>query len=325
MLCILSNKRDPYYNLAAEEYLLRNTGADACILWQSKPAVIIGKHQNVYSEINYKYARKHNILIARRITGGGTVFHDSGNLNFSFIRNGDRGRLVDFKKYIQPILAFLKSNGIDAYPGPKNEILAGGKKISGNAEHIYKNRVLHHGTLLFNTDLVALNKVIERKEGVYIDKAIQSNRSSVANLKDFFPGGMTVDLFTRKINNFLKDYFAGQTYVFRKDEEKTIRHLADSKFLQWEWIYGWSPDYEFRNEIETGQFKASIYMKTHRGIIQEFLIESDSLSATNKMKICDDFKNVPHSYDTIAGILKDHGFLNEIREKDRDDLVFSFF
>ncbi len=304
---------------------MRNTGAEACMLWQSKPVVIVGKHQNVYSEINYQYAVKGNILIARRITGGGTVFHDPGNLNFSFIRNGDPRRLVDFRKYIQPILVFLKSNGIDAVPGPKNEILAGGKKISGNAEHIFKNRVLHHGTLLFSADLVALNKVIERKEGVYNDKAIRSNRSTVANLNDFFPHGMTVDEFTRKINSFLMDYFAGQTYAFHKDEEKTIQHLAGSKFSQWEWIVGWSPDYEFRNKIETGRFKASIHIKTHRGIIQEFLIESDSLSAADKMKICEAFKNVPHRYDTIAAVLKAHGLLDKVREKDRDDLVFSFF
>lgn len=325
MLCILSNSREPFYNLAAEEYLLRNTGTEACMLWQSKPAVIIGKHQNTYAEINYQYAIQKNILIARRMTGGGTVFHDPGNLNFSFIRNGESGRLVNFQKCIQPIMAFLKVNGIDAVPGPKNEILAGGKKISGNAEHIFKNRVLHHGTLLFSTDLAALNQVIERKRGVYKDKAVQSNRSSVANLNEFFPCGMTIDEFTRKLNSFLMDYFAGQPYAFREDEEKAIQHLADSKFSQWEWIVGWSPDYEFQNEIETGQFKASIHMKTHRGIIQEFIIELDNLSPANRMHLCKAFKNIPHRYDTIAAILKANGLLDKVREKDRDDLVYSFF
>lgn len=325
MLCILSNTKEPYYNLAAEEFLFRNSDTEACMLWQSSPALIIGKHQNTYAEINYRYAWQKKILVARRLTGGGTVFHDPGNLNFSFIRQGEPDKLINFLKHIQPVIDFLKSYGIDARPGPKNEILAGNAKISGNAEHIFKNRILHHGTLLFNSDLDALNEAIARKGGTYNDKAVRSNRSNVTNLNEFLPPGITIDMFIRKLNDFLIDFFSGKPYAFQTHEEKTIQNLARSKYSTWNWIYGWSPDYVFRNDIVLGKFKAHIHLQAHRGIIREFYIESAYLSDRKRLNINSAFKNIPHEHDHVEAVLKACGFQDFLKVDDWDDLVFSFF
>mgnify|MGYP001571114374 FL=1 len=123
MLCIRLLNRDPFYNLAAEEYLLKNSGDDIFMLWQSDPVVVVGKHQNALAELNYRFIRANGIAVARRLTGGGTVYHDRGNINFTFIRKGESGRLVDFGSFIAPVLEFLKKAGVEAVQGPKNEIL----------------------------------------------------------------------------------------------------------------------------------------------------------------------------------------------------------
>ncbi|MBN1158404.1 MAG: lipoate--protein ligase [Bacteroidales bacterium] len=325
MLCIRSNHTDPYYNLAAEEYLLRNSGREICMLWQSKPSVIVGKHQNTYAEISYRYALKNNIVIARRLTGGGAVFHDMGNVNFSFITTGESDKLVDFQKHIKPILEFLRSYGIDAHSGSKNEILAGGRKISGNAEHIFKDRVLHHGTLLFSTDLHALHEVITGSSGVYKDKAVKSNRSNVINLTEFLPGETTIDSFVHDLNNFLLNFFSGEPYAIQEDEDKEIQNLSRSKYEAWEWIYGWSPDYEFSNHIEIGNFKAVVRIQTQKSIIMAFSVESEFLPARKIMHLVRAFQNAPHTYETVETILKDQGMQDVIPKENWDDLVFGFF
>ena len=156
---------DPRYNIAAEEYLLKETEDDYAFFYVNSPSLIIGKHQNSYSEINLEYIRSNRIPVIRRISGGGTVWHDMGNLNFSFILNGEEGKLVNFREYAQPVVDFLNTLGVKASFGSRNEILVEGLKISGNAEHIHRNRVLHHGTLLFNSDLDALKRSLLVEQG----------------------------------------------------------------------------------------------------------------------------------------------------------------
>jgi len=174
MLCINGNITEPWYNLALEEYMLRNLDDEVCFIWQSTPSVIVGKHQNALAEINYRFVVQKEIVVARRMTGGGTVYHDPGNLNFSFIRKGEPGKMIDFRKHTGPVVEFLRSRGIQAYPGPKNEILLNDLKISGNAEHIYRKRVLHHGTLLFNTNLDNLRDALNADPQKYLDKSVKS-------------------------------------------------------------------------------------------------------------------------------------------------------
>lgn len=325
MLCIISNKTNLYFNLAAEEYLLKNAGSEACMLWQSTAAVIVGKHQNVLSEIDYRYAVQNNIAVARRLTGGGAVYHDPGNLNFSFIKKAEPGKLIDFQKHADPVIRFLTRKGISAYPGPKNEILVDGLKISGNAEHIFRNRIVHHGTLLFNADLTKLNEVISHKGSVYSDRAVRSNRRRVANLIEFLPAGMSLELFMHDLNKYILEYFTGESYVFDGNEEKAIQALADSKYASWDWIYGWSPDYDFRNNLKIGDFEAKIHFKTHRGIIIEFTLESKKIPLNRSVQLGKAFKHVPHRYENIQNILKAHGFNHIIKKNCWEDFVFGFF
>jgi lipoate---protein ligase len=325
MLCIRSLNNDPFYNLAAEEYLMRNYGEDVFMLWQSNPVVVVGKHQNTLAEINYRFTRENNIPVARRLTGGGTVYHDRGNINFTFIRKGEPGRMVDFGSFIAPVTEFLIKYGIDAIRGPKNEILVNGRKISGNAEHVYKNRVLHHGTLLYNADLNLLRKSIKPGTGRYVDRAVQSNRSSVMNITDCLnPAPETGDFGT----SFFQDVmmrFQGELYTPREDEKSVIQTLSRQKYRTWDWVYGWSPDYTFHGDFQTAEIVISIELSAHRGIISQCQMRSETFPQNLLESFAGCLRDTPHEENNIRDKLTTCGFRERLSEKDFSNLVFSFF
>jgi lipoate-protein ligase A len=325
MLCIHSKNRDPYYNLAAEEYLLKHSGEDLFMLWQSNPAIVVGKHQNTLAEINYRFVRSNGIRIARRLTGGGTVYHDAGNINFSFIRQGEPGRLVDFDSYIQPVISFLKTIGIEATRGLKNEILVAGKKISGNAEHVYKNRVLHHGTLLYNTDLNILRESIGSGGGKYADKAVQSNRSSVLNLVECINPALNIKEFQEALLEYVMKNYQGRQFETGKDQNMAIRQLTAEKYNTWEWIYGWSPDYAFENVWRTNSTAITIKLEAHRGIITGCTLVSPIIPSEMAAMINDQLTGTPHEESNILKTLEAMGFKSILDKRELEDLVLSFF
>ena len=153
MLCIISPYTSPYFNLAAEEYLLKCFQEDVFLLYRNIPSIVVGKHQNTLAEINLPFVQEQDILVARRISGGGTVFHDLGNLNFAFFTTGKEGDLVNYKRATMPIIEALGKMGLEAKLGQRNELLLKKLKISGTASHVWKKRVLHHGTLLFSSEI----------------------------------------------------------------------------------------------------------------------------------------------------------------------------
>lgn len=323
--CILANEPEVFFNLAAEEYLLKHYEEEACMLWQSQPAVVVGKHQNALAEIGYRYTRQHGITVARRLTGGGTVYHDAGNLNFTLIRRGEAGRMIDFGKHIEVITDFLRSRGIEATKGPKHEILVGDRKISGNAEHVYKNRVLHHGTLLFKADLTVLRAAIRQQGGNYRDRAVRSNPARVMNLTDLAWPGADMEQFRDDLYEFLLSYFRGSPYVLTSEEEKVIRELVSEKYTTWDWIYGWSPDYSFSNRIDAGGMQAFIRFSTHRGVIRDFIIETDILSLSERNKLEHSFEHLAHRYEDVSEVLRGSALDKLVPFQDWEDLVYSFF
>jgi lipoate-protein ligase A len=281
MLCILSTNHDIFFNLAAEEYFLKNSTEEICMLWQSDDSVVVGKHQNAMAEINYLWTIKNNVPIARRLTGGGTVFHGPGNLNFTFIRNGEPGKLVDFKRFVTPIIHYLHSIGIQAKAGGRNDIIVNKLKISGNAEHVYKTRVLHHGTLLFSADLNKLNESIKAKKEYYKDKAVQSVRSQVTNIKSLIHTEMTLKNFQTRLFTYLQDYYSADAgYELTSADIQEINELRNNKYITQKWIYGYSPPFEFSKTIEWQGSQVKIWMKIVKGCIREILLESETENKT---------------------------------------------
>ncbi len=274
MLIILPRSNSIYFNLALEEFFLKNLEEDVFFAWKCSPSVVLGKHQNVYEEVDIDFTLQHKINIARRISGGGTVFHDEGNVNFTFIKSGEKEKLVDFKKHTQPVIDILQDMGIDAKFQGKNDLRVDGKKISGNAEHVYKNKVLHHGTLLFKSDLALLRGCLKSNDPGYESKAVKSVRSPVENIAELLNDQMTVDDFTSKLVEGIKTHFPGsRMYMLNSHEIKEIEKLAQKKYQSWEWVYGYSPKYKLRREKRMNGDLVTTELFVVDGMIEDIKIE----------------------------------------------------
>jgi lipoate-protein ligase A len=315
MLCIYLKNTDPYFCLAAEEYLLKNFSDDIFMLWQSENAVVVGKHQNLLAEINYPFVRENNIAVCRRISGGGTVFHDAGNVNFSFIKNVKSPAEISFKQFTAPIVEALAKLGVTATTSGRNDLLIDRLKISGNAEHIYKNRVLHHGTLLFNSDLKNLGQAIKVTPGKYESKAVQSNRSPVANISQFLKKPMTTCEFIQFLLDVQLENAENSPYFLNENNIQTIEKLATEKFRTWEWKFGYSPKYTLRNEVEIDGKILSIRLVVERGIIFQVEIEGDYFSEAQSKLYRKNLLNKKHDFDEIKNVLFEY----------ENQIIHSFF
>lgn len=286
LLCINNHCTDPYFNLATEEYLLKNRQENIFMLWQNEPAVVVGKHQNIHAEINHDFIAEKKVKVARRLSGGGTVYHDLGNLNFTYIMNGEEGKMVDFTKYTDDILQVLNLLGARAERNKRNDLILDGKKISGNAEHIFKQRVIHHGTLLFNADLETLEEAIKVQAGKYSDKAVQSVRSKVTNILPYLQAAMGLDEFRATLLNFmLNKYRNTSVYELSEEEKNEIEQLKQQKYVQWDWVYGYSPKYTLKKEFEKAGKKLIIELSIKKGVIDKVACFGDLLNEPAKEKL----------------------------------------
>ena len=287
MFSLNQDSDDPFFNLALEEVLLKNSKEEYLILGINSSSVIIGKHQSAHREINTKFIFENKIPVIRRISGGGTVFHDKGNLNFTFIQQSEKGKQVDFRKYTKPVIDFLISKGIEATFEGKNDIKVDGLKISGNAEHVHRSRILHHGTLLFSTSPDLLRNSLRKDTTCYTTRAVKSNPSPVTNIKDKLPGFRDIYEFRSEMMNFFLNNLSEMIpYELTQAETAEAETLAISKYKTWEWNWAYGPEYEFNNSfpINGKNHSCSLFIKD--GIIWKCSIEgSDHLNSIAKKLI----------------------------------------
>ncbi len=276
ILLIISQNQDPSFNLAAEEHLLRHFSENIIFLYINTPSVIIGKHQNALSEINLPFLEKNNIPLFRRLSGGGTVYHDEGNINFCTIESGTPGKLVDFKKATTPIVEALKEQGVMARHGKRNDLLVGYKKISGNACHVFKTRVMHHGTLLHNSNLKMLTQSLKADPLKFKDKSVKSVRSEVVNISEVTSEKIPTLDFMQSLGKSLALQFHTHPYLFTPADLTAIGQLQTNKYQTWEWNYGYSPTYEFsKRHMSAGQPYAS-KLRVEKGIVVSITLSSDT-------------------------------------------------
>mgnify|MGYP000963324120 FL=1 len=258
---------NPYLNIAAEEYFVKNATDDICMIWINEKSVIIGKHQNAYGEINYPYVSANHIPVVRRISGGGAVYHDTGNVNFSFIRKTSKTNAVDFNRFTSVVVQFIQSLGLEVNISKRNSLFIGDRKFSGHAEHIFHDRVLHHGTILWKTDLAALeNSLVPSKS--YSSKAMESVRSEVCNLAPLLTDYSGIQQFTKNLVNWLLAFYSGSTlYKLQENDLEAINTLSGTKYKTWQWNFGYSPAYSFSVQIPLRQGSEPVIVKVENGTI----------------------------------------------------------
>lgn len=304
MLYITDNCTDPYRNLAEEEFLFAQMEEPLFRLWRNDNAIIVGRYQNTLAEIDYDYVKSHNIKVVRRLTGGGAVFHDLGNLNFTFIQEKIPGESTSemFKRYTAPIIDALNSLGIKAYLEGRNDLLIDGKKFSGNAVCSSRNRILQHGTLLFDSSMSDLSAALKTRPEKFSDKAVKSNRSRVTNIKEHLTTGNPDVLWFR---DFLGDYIcshssAAKKYILSAEENRAIDNLRDKKYSQDSWNFGSSPEYSFSNVKKFKGGIVEVYFSVGKGIITELEIKGDYFFSEPTEDFVNEIIGTPHTKDALA-------------------------
>ena len=296
MLCIQSDSTDPYFNLASEEYLLKCIEEDVFLLYINAPAIVVGKHQNTLAEINLAFVQQKEILVARRISGGGAVFHDFGNLNYSFITGGRKGELVNYQKFTLPIIEALGKMELEVMLGKRNELLLRGLKISGTASHVFKQRVMHHGTLLFSSEMGNLSEALKVQPEKFTDRAVKSVRSKITNIQDHLAYEIDISDFQNRIlDHILKSTDTTVKYSYTNFDLKEIDKLRESKYSTWKWIFGYSPKYQLSKKLNFESGFIDLHMNVVKGIIQAVKIEGDFMSV----------KDIHNLEDLLVGTIHD--------------------
>ncbi|MTB42388.1 lipoate--protein ligase [Streptococcus uberis] len=278
MKYIVNKSNNPAYNIALEAYAFREllSEDEIFILWINEPAIIIGKHQNTIQEINKEYIDAHGIHVARRLSGGGAVYHDLNNLNYTIISNKSEEGAFDFKTFSQPVIETLGDLGVKAEFTGRNDLEINGKKFCGNAQAYYKGRMMHHGCLLFDVDMTVLGDALKVSKDKIESKGIKSVRARVTNILDELPEKITVNEFSDKILAKMKETYPDMTeYVLSEDELAKIQKSADEQFGNWDWVYGKAPEYTIERNVRYPAGKINTFANVEKSIIKNIKIYGD--------------------------------------------------
>jgi lipoate-protein ligase A len=301
------NNHDPYLNLALEEYCLRNVDISETYLlfYINEPSIIIGKNQNTLEEINHEYVRENNIHVVRRISGGGTVYHDHGNLNFSFITKYDPKHFNNYKEFTGPVINVLHKLGVNAELSGRNDILVDGKKISGNAQFTNKDRMFSHGTLLFDSAIDNVVSALNVKIGKIESKGIKSVRSRVANISEYMEQKLTTEEFRQTLLDNIFEGFSEIPKLILSDEDwQKVTELADKKYRTWEWNYGLSPKFNLQKTKRFPIGEIDIRLQVENGLIESVKIYGDFFGQNDVAEIEDLLTGLKYDRDELFNTLQ---------------------
>lgn len=270
MLYIKSPSTDPAFNLALEQYVFESLAKndEYFMLWQNDNAIIVGKHQNTNLEVDMEFVEKQGIKIVRRLSGGGAVYHDLGNINYTFIVDAKGSNTLDFALFCKQIVQVLATLGVKAEISGRNDITIGGKKFSGNAQYIKKGRIMHHGTIMFDSDLEVLTAALRVKNDKILAKGIQSVRSRVTNVREHLPAQVSLAKFWDSLEHSLVVEQEMGRYQLTGIDIAKIETLRLNRYETWEWNFGASPHYSIQKERRVEGFGTiQIGMEVEKGVI----------------------------------------------------------
>ncbi|MCM2990590.1 lipoate--protein ligase [Bacillus safensis] len=319
---------DPMINLAIEEYCLKYLDPEETYLlfYINQPSIIIGKNQNTIEEINTKYVEDNGIKVVRRLSGGGAVYHDKGNLNFSFITKDDGDSFHNFKKFTEPVIKALEKLGVKAELSGRNDIMADGRKISGNAQFATRGRIFSHGTLLFDSEIEHVVSALNVKKEKIESKGIKSIRSRVANINELMDQKMTTEEFRKILLSYIFDTNEDvpQYRLTEKDWEK-IHEISRDRYQKWEWNYGRSPKFNLQHSKRFPAGSIDLRLEVKKGMIQDCKIFGDFFGVGDIADI--EKRLIGQQYDrkTISDVLEDmdmRHYFGNVSKEDFLDLIY---
>ncbi|HGD3434670.1 TPA: lipoate--protein ligase [Streptococcus agalactiae] len=307
MKYIVNTSNDPAYNVALEAYAFQKlTDIDEIfILWINEPAIIIGRHQNTIQEINKEFIDKNGIHVVRRLSGGGAVYHDLNNLNYTIISNNTQEGAFDFQTFSKPVIDTLAKLGVKAEFTGRNDLEINGQKFAGNAQAYYKGRMMHHGCLLFDVDMSVLGQALKVSNDKIESKGIKSVRARVTNIVDHLSDKITVQEFSDAILAQMKEeYPEMDEYVLSDAELSEIQAMRDNQFATWDWTYGKAPEYTIERGVRYPAGKITTYANVENSTIKSVKIFGDFFGVKPVDDIEKMLEGVRYDYKDVLAALK---------------------
>ncbi|HEN6263738.1 TPA: lipoate--protein ligase [Streptococcus agalactiae] len=307
MKYIVNTSNDPAYNVALEAYAFQKlTDIDEIfILWINEPAIIIGRHQNTIQEINKEFIDKNGIHVVRRLSGGGAVYHDLNNLNYTIISNNTQEGAFDFQTFSKPVIDTLAKLGVKADFTGRNDLEINGQKFAGNAQAYYKGRMMHHGCLLFDVDMSVLGQALKVSKDKIESKGIKSVRARVTNIVDHLSDKITVQEFSDAILAQMKEeYPEMDEYVLSDAELSEIQAMRDNQFATWDWTYGKAPEYTIERGVRYPAGKITTYANVENSTIKSVKIFGDFFGVKSVDDIEKMLEGVRYDYKDVLAALK---------------------
>lgn len=307
MIYLEPKSNDPRYNIAFEEYAFKEIANkdDVFILWINQPCIVVGKNQNTVEEINQKYCDEHDIKIVRRISGGGAVYHDYNNLNYTIIANEENEANFDFKSLSQPVIETLAELGVKAEFTGRNDLVIDDQKFCGNAQYIRGKRVMHHGCILFDTDVSVLVQALKVSADKIESKGKKSVRSRVTNIK---PHLKNQDIDVIAFKNLLKDYmnkhYNMSDYELNDAEEAEVLKLKAERNDSWDWVYGKNPEFTIKRNrrLLTGKVEANILVTDN--VIENIKFYGDFFGVKDVAELVQLLKGVRYTHEDVKKVLE---------------------
>ncbi|MDD2228042.1 MAG: lipoate--protein ligase [Candidatus Cloacimonetes bacterium] len=326
MLSIFSTSRFAPFNIAAEEYILRSLKQDVFMLYINNPSIIVGRHQNTLAEINQDWVILNQIPVVRRLTGGGSVFHDPGNLNFSFLMHETGEFTRSFERYTRPVLDVLHDLGVDAILEGRNDLTIDGRKFSGNAKTYVFGKTLQHGTILFSSKMGDLSAALKVKPFKFSDKAVKSIRARVTNVSEHLPEPLALEEFVSLVRSKVHSLYPDiEEHAFSEEDNAAIHSLVKDKYDTWEWNFGRSPKYNLSHELRCAAGLIEIYLHVEKGIIQEVNIFGDYFSSRETSELQNSLTGIVHQRLAVSEVLQRMDYRSFFGDVELEELLSAMF